>query len=171
MSRRSDPAPRRRLPLPASAQEPEWREWMRELGRRQRRLREFVGLSQEQLARRAGISQGAVSRLEGARGLAIPMLIVFKTNAALVRELRRLDPTGAGPELREALGLQDALMPASGALAGGEPALVEDAQLADLIGLYHDTPTRYRQGLLALMRTMVMGLKVLPLAIAALLGG
>ena len=119
--------------------------------------------------RRAGVSQGAVSRLEGARGLAIPMLIVFKTNAALVRELRRLDPTGAGAELREALGLQDALMPAARALEIGEPALVEDPQLGELIGLYHDIPTRYREGLLTLMRTMVAGLKVLPLVLAALL--
>jgi len=32
-------------------------------GRRQRRVREFLGLSQEQLARLAGVSQRALSRL------------------------------------------------------------------------------------------------------------
>ena len=51
-------------------EESAWRVWMRDLGRRQRRLREFLGLSQEQLARLAGVSQGALSRLETAKGLA-----------------------------------------------------------------------------------------------------
>ena len=36
-------------------------------GRRQRRVREFLGLSQEQLARLAGVSQRALSRLETAK--------------------------------------------------------------------------------------------------------
>jgi len=42
----------------------DWREWMRGLGRQLRRVREFLGLSQDQVARLAGVSQGAVSRLE-----------------------------------------------------------------------------------------------------------
>lgn len=49
-------------------EEPEWREWIRDLGRRQRQLREFLGFSQEQVARLAGVSQGAVSRFETGRG-------------------------------------------------------------------------------------------------------
>src|SRR5206468_4806745 len=71
----------------------EWRGWMQDLGRRNRRLRDFLGLSQEHVARLAGVSQGAVSRLETARGLATPLLIVLKINAALMRELRRVDPS------------------------------------------------------------------------------
>ena len=46
------------VPVPPDAdqangrgKEPGWREWIQDLGRRHRRLREFLGLSQEQLAR------------------------------------------------------------------------------------------------------------------------
>ncbi len=41
-----------------------------------RRVREFLGLSQVQLARLAGISQGGVSRFESGRGLSTPLLVV-----------------------------------------------------------------------------------------------
>ena len=56
----------------AETQDPnaQWKEWMRAFGRQERRIREFLGLSQEQIARLAGVSQGAVSRLEAGRGLA-----------------------------------------------------------------------------------------------------
>jgi DNA-binding transcriptional regulator YiaG len=43
----------------------DWERWMTGMGLYTRRLRELVGrLSQEQLARLAGVGQGAVSRLE-----------------------------------------------------------------------------------------------------------
>src|SRR5262245_49212375 len=61
----------------------EWGEWMRAFGRQERRVREFLGLSQDQLARLAGVSQGAVSRLEAGRGLATPLLVVMKINLVL----------------------------------------------------------------------------------------
>ena len=41
-----------------------WVEWMRALGRRARHVREFLGLTQDELGRMAGVSQGAISRLE-----------------------------------------------------------------------------------------------------------
>src|SRR5215470_3326809 len=66
----------------------DWPRWMRGLGRHTRRLREFLGLSQEQLARIAGVSQGAISRLEAGRGLATPLLVVMKINIAVIHALR-----------------------------------------------------------------------------------
>ena len=36
-----------------------WVEWMRALGRRARHVREFLGLTQDELGRMAGVSQGA----------------------------------------------------------------------------------------------------------------
>ncbi|TMB05432.1 MAG: helix-turn-helix domain-containing protein [Deltaproteobacteria bacterium] len=75
----------------------DWAKWMRELGARIRRVREFVGLSQEQLARLAGVSQGAVSRLEAGRGLATPLLVLMKINVPLLRALRGLDPSILNP--------------------------------------------------------------------------
>src|SRR5437763_17021403 len=66
----------------------DWREGMRDLGRQLRRVREFLGLSQDQVARLAGVSQGAVSRLEAGRGLATPMMVVLKDHRELTRALR-----------------------------------------------------------------------------------
>src|SRR5262249_11891184 len=78
---------------PASAKDQgDWRTWRRALGRQERRVREFLGLSQQELARAAGVSQGAVSRLEAGRGLATPMLVILKINLALRRAIRTLDP-------------------------------------------------------------------------------
>src|SRR2546425_9137378 len=81
----------------------DWAQWMRELGGRIRRVREFVGLSQEQLARLAGVSQGAVSRLEAGRGLATPLLVLMKIHLPLLRALRGLDPSILNDELRRML--------------------------------------------------------------------
>jgi transcriptional regulator with XRE-family HTH domain len=71
--------------------EPEWRTWMRELGDRARRMREFLGLSQEQLARLARVSQGAVSRFEMGRGLGTPLLVALKIHAAIAARLGQVD--------------------------------------------------------------------------------
>ena len=60
---------------------------MRTLGEQERRIRCFLGLSQEELAHLAGVSQGSVSRLESGRGLATPMLVGAKVSAVLRRAL------------------------------------------------------------------------------------
>src|SRR5512143_1415297 len=92
----------------------DWREWMRGLGRQARRIREFLGLSQEQIARQAGVSQGAISRLEGGRGLATPLLVVVKLNVAMRRALAAYDPELLSPEARALLDRDDLQVPDSG---------------------------------------------------------
>jgi transcriptional regulator with XRE-family HTH domain len=156
---RGGPVPPEGLPAHGQADGADWREWMRDLGRRQRQLREFAGLSQEQLARLSGVSQGAVSRLEIARGLATPLLIVLKINAALARELHRLDPAMLSAELREAVELQSALVPERGAIGFKELPLAEDPELEEFVRLYRESPARHRQGILSVLRAMVSGLK------------
>src|SRR5881396_910323 len=84
----------------------DWREAMRGLGRQLRRVREFLGLSQDQVARLAGVSQGAVSRLETSRGLATPMLVVVRINLVLARELGKLEPSLLDAALRRTLDMQ-----------------------------------------------------------------
>jgi transcriptional regulator with XRE-family HTH domain len=74
---------------------------MRDLGREVRRLREFVGLSQERLARASGVSQGAVSRLEAGRGLATPLLVAVRIRLALIEALRAVDVALLRDELRQ----------------------------------------------------------------------
>lgn len=95
-------------------EQPGWQEWMRQLGRQLRRTRELIGLSQEQLARLAGVSQAAVSRLEGGRGLATPLLVVLKIALAVAGELRKLDPTTLDPHLRRAVESPEPLGPLIG---------------------------------------------------------
>src|SRR5690242_2801711 len=73
------------------SREPEWRTWMKELGDRARRMREFLGLSQDQLARLARVSQGAVSRFETGRGLSTPLIVALKIHAALAARLAQVD--------------------------------------------------------------------------------
>src|SRR5262249_30559101 len=77
-----------------------WEAWMRGMGRYTRRLRELTGLSQEQLARLAGVSQGAVSRMEGGRAVNTPMIVVMRVNAAMRRALAQLPPGTLSEESR-----------------------------------------------------------------------
>src|SRR2546429_6620461 len=70
----------------------DWREGMRDLGRQLRRVREFLGLSQDQVARLAGGSQGAVSRLEAGRGVPPPLMVVLKVHPGLAPAPRAVDP-------------------------------------------------------------------------------
>src|SRR5258706_15139039 len=90
-----------------------WRQWITEFGAHGRRVREFLGLSQEQVARAAGGSQGAGSRFEGGRGLSTPFVGIMKINLALAHALKQLEPDLLTDEVRrfvkhlEALKLPD----------------------------------------------------------------
>ena len=64
---------------------------MQNLGRHVGRTREFLGLTQQELGRRAGVSQGAVSRFEGGRAFSTPFLAIVRLNVALAPALRALD--------------------------------------------------------------------------------
>jgi len=129
----------------------EWREWMREFGRQQRRVRELLGFSQERIARLAGVSQGAVSRLECGRGLATPLLVVLKINVAMARELKKLDPSTLNDDLRRALDIQDTLSPPMGDIGFHALPLSKDEQFDELVRLYRHVPDRRRRRLLAIM--------------------
>jgi transcriptional regulator with XRE-family HTH domain len=160
----------RRPSVPIRADPPrelDWSAFIRELGRRHRRLREFVGLSQDQLARLAGVSQGAVSRLETGRGLATPLLIVMKIAAALVRELRGIDTDLLDRELREAADLDAALLGFGVASPPDSEQLEAAARLEDLIRLYHETPELHRASVLSVVRALVAGWKSTALILLA----
>ena len=136
-----------------------WHQWMRDLGQKLRRLREVVGLSQDQVARLAGVSQGAVSRLEIARGLATPLLIVMKINLAIADELRKLDQAILDADLRGSLDIQDALSSPERALRPEALQLFSDPNFTTLVRLYRDTPERRREGFLAIMSAVAAGLR------------
>jgi DNA-binding XRE family transcriptional regulator len=140
---------------PTPRSQPEWREWMRDLGRQIRRGREFLGLSQEQLARLAGVSQGAVSRLETARGLATPTLVVLRVSRVLAGELGRVQPEVMDADLRT---MRSVLQPSDGAML--ESATVHsDPHLEELMDIYRKTAPAQRPALLAIFRAAVTALK------------
>src|SRR5436190_15213343 len=141
----------------------DWAKWMRELGARIRRVREFVGLSQEQLARLAGVSQGAVSRLEAGRGLATPLLVLMKINVPLLRALRGLDPSILNDELRRMLDETRNVSPPVGDMGYEMLPLTRDPALEDLIRRYHELPERQRRTFLSVMSATASSLAgVLP---------
>jgi transcriptional regulator with XRE-family HTH domain len=134
----------------------DWREWMRGLGRQARRIREFLGLSQEQIARLAGVSQGAVSRLEGGRGLATPLLVVVKLNVAMRRALSAYDPELLSDEARQILNHDDRLIPDGHRFA--EYPMASDAGIEELVHLYRGLPERQREKLLGVVRATAAAL-------------
>ena len=136
----------------------DWPKWMRELGSRIRRVREFVGLSQEQLARLAGVSQGAVSRLEAGRGLATPLLVLMKIHVPLLRALRGLDPSILNDELRRMLDATRNVSPPVGDMGYEMLPLTRDPGLEALIRSYNELPERQRRTFLSVMNATASSL-------------
>ena len=128
----------------------DWGRWMRGLGRHKRRVREFLGLSQEQLARLAGVSQGAISRLESGRGLATPLLVVMKINAALKRASASVAPELLSDEARTLKLIDDRIAPDDGGFR--DVQILEDQHLEELICLYRQLPERHRKRLVSVAR-------------------
>jgi transcriptional regulator with XRE-family HTH domain len=124
--------------------------WMRALGLRMRQSRRFLGLSQEQLAIAAGVSQGAVSRLEAGTGLATPYLVVLHVQRALAAGIRKLE--GTFPEVTELLEhptmLPNVEMP--------EPAVPTfgDEALHAYVAAYRDAAPQTRTMLRTLVQTV-----------------
>ena len=135
----------------------DWARWMHELGARVRRVREFVGLSQEQLARLAGVSQGAVSRLEAGRGLATPLLVLMKINLPLIRALRAQDPSVLNDELRQMLDSTNSVSPPVDD-RDCDVSLTSDPRLEELIRIYRGLPERQRRTILSVVRATAASL-------------
>src|SRR5262245_32389193 len=115
----------------------DWSGWIKGLGKQARRVREFLGLSQEQIARVAGVSQGAVSGFEGGRGLGTPLLVVMKVNAALRSAVSTLDQDLLSEDARQLL-LLDEKVPTWDDDA--PPPITRDPELEELVRLYRDLP-------------------------------
>ena len=121
-----------------------------------RRVREFLARSQAQLARVAGVSRAAVSRLEADQGLATPFLVVVKVQGALAAGLRAVDRAILGDELRAMAEAEHIVFAVDGVAQA--PSLAADPGLDELIRLYRGVPARPRAKLLAVFRTAVAGL-------------
>jgi len=138
----------------------EWAEWMQRFGRQTRRVREFLGLSQDELARLAHVSQGAVSRLENGRGVATPFVVVLKINGALAAELRKLDPSLLDERLQRAIVMHETIMPSIGAdPPDGEMAVFGEPGLDEVMELLRSLPDRQKPVCLAMIRALVGALR------------
>ena len=100
----------------------DWDGWMRAMGRFTRRLRLFVGWSQAQLARRAGVSQAAISSLESGRALNTPMVVNHKIHLAMRHGLATLPADLLSSEVRR-------LMEVPALDRSGDPLLREVIEL------------------------------------------
>jgi len=132
----------------------DWAGWMRDLGAQVLRVREFLGLSQDQLSRLAGVSQGAVSRLENGRGMATPLLVVTKICGALRNTLAHMDQALLSAEARSIVVSGMSLPDARQAFAS--PA--KDPGVEELLRVYHRLSERQRHQLLAVLRATAAAL-------------
>jgi transcriptional regulator with XRE-family HTH domain len=144
-----------------------WRQWITEFGAHVRRVREFLGLSQEQVARAAGVSQGAVSRFEGGRGLSTPFVGIMKINLALAHALKELEPDMLTDEVKrfmkhlEVLHLpNDAGVPVSPVGPNFKKIrLSPNPELVQVIELYYDLPESKREAFIAVMSATISALR------------
>jgi len=133
----------------------DWAAWMRSLGIRVRRVREFLGLSQDQLARAAGVSQGAVSRIEAGKQFGTPLLVAVKVQTALAAALRTVNPAILSDELRSMAEAEHVSFPVNvTARSGSHAALASDPGLHELIAAYRAVPERHRGAFHAIVREM-----------------
>ena len=134
-----------------------WASWMRGLGGQVARIREVLGLSQDQLARLAGVSQGSVSRLENGRGVSTPLVVVTKICSALRIGLSRLDPALLSRETREivqsGMRLPD---PREDPIMGLSPT--NDPGVAELLRVYNRLGERQRRQLLTVLHATAAAL-------------
>jgi transcriptional regulator with XRE-family HTH domain len=142
----------------AAIDKAEWQAWMRSLGLQVRRVREFVGLSQEQVARTAGVSQGAVSRLEAGRGLGTPLLVILKVRLALTQALSALDPNLREDGLGRTLGFDSLVFRPGMPMASDSAPITTDPDLEEMVNLYRELPERRRQTLVAVVRAAAKSL-------------
>jgi len=148
---------KQRWALPGS-DEADWVEWMRQLGRQKRRVREMLGLSQDEVARRAGVSQGAVSRLEAGRGVATPLVVVMKVDKAMRDALCELDAEHLSSDAKRWLEFGSAYSPKGSAEQLGAMPVLKDEGAEQLLRSYRRLPNRLRGKLLDVVRATVEAL-------------
>ena len=144
-----------------------WRQWITEFGAHVRRVREFLGLSQEQVARAAGVSQGAVSRFEGGRGLSTPFVGIMKINLALAYALKELEPDLLTDDVRrfmkhlEVLKLPDDAGTPVGPVGPHfkKIQLSPNPELVQVIELYYELPESKREAFIAVMSATISALR------------
>jgi len=144
-----------------------WKQWITEFGAHVRRVREFLGLSQEEVARAAGVSQGAVSRFEGGRGLSTPLVGIMRINVALAHALKELEPDMLTDDVKRFLKHLDGLKLPDEQSTPVHPVgpnfktiqLSPNPELMKVIDLYYELPDSKRRAFIAVMSATIAALR------------
>jgi transcriptional regulator with XRE-family HTH domain len=127
---------------------------MRGMGRYTRRLRELAGLSQEELARRARVSQGAVSRLESGRAVQTPLIVVMKINTAMRQALAALPRETWTKETVQIMNdVAARRIPVRGT-GFDEVPVTPDPLLTRMVTMFWSVPARHRAQVVAMLESM-----------------
>jgi transcriptional regulator with XRE-family HTH domain len=129
-----------------------WAGWMRGMGRNTRTMREFLGLTQEQLGKLAGVSQGAISRLESGRGMATPLLVVMKVHHAFRRALSAIPPDLLSDDARRIVEDDTRLITEGGTSDYRDIPVLNDPALQEYVQIYQSVPEHRRDTFLTVVR-------------------
>jgi len=124
-----------------------------------RDLRELLGLSQEQVARIAKLSQGAVSRFERGDALSTPWIVAVKIRVALTARLRQLEPDVLTDKARRFLA-QTTLygLPDDEALRTADVELLPAPELTAIVRAYRRVPESARANFVTIMSAVAAAL-------------
>jgi transcriptional regulator with XRE-family HTH domain len=139
---------------PSEASPRSFAELMRGFGQHIRRVRTLCGLSQEEVAARAGVSQGVLSRLESGRNRATPFLVVLRVHLALSQVLREADPDVLSDDLRQMLEAEHHVWLGPVRAEASAPREETDRGLRELLSLYQSLSEEPRQLILSLARAI-----------------
>jgi DNA-binding XRE family transcriptional regulator len=143
---------------PTPIEQIDWRAWWQAFGKQHREIREFLGFSQEQLARMAGVSQGAVSRLEAGKGLATPMVVILKINLVIRGALHGIDPSLLKDDLRQFLELERRISPPLGGTGFNALPITDQPEMQQLVRLYRTVPERNRDAFFSVVQAVAVAL-------------
>jgi hypothetical protein len=119
------------------------------------------------VARAAGVSQGAVSRFEGGRGLSTPFVGIMKINLALAYALKELEPELLSDEVRRFMKHLEVLKLPSDPGTPVNPVgphfkkieLSPNPELLKVIELYYELPESKRDAFIKVMGATIAALR------------
>jgi transcriptional regulator with XRE-family HTH domain len=139
-------------PSGGNPQKTDWEaDLIHDLGKWTRKVREFLNFSQDRLAKLAGVSQGAVSRVEAGRGKATPLLTFTKINQVFAKALSELDPAMLSDEARAMLDRARYMAKPVPEERQTSLLMLVDPVLTRLISTYQTLPERERRGFLSVL--------------------
>lgn len=138
-----------------------WYDWMARFGSVVSTLRQFLGLSEAELAAQAGVSDGVVRRFETGKLLDLSFIDVLRLNRLLAQRLRGLDPDLLAPEVKGFMQHLDFLQmpdedgpPAPGGVHVTEFRSIADPELEELVVRFRALHPEGRRAFLQIMRSV-----------------